>query len=102
MESFDRSTSREYADLEKDLDGQIDKLQNSQTSVADLYEQRFQSLLKQVSYTCTVHDWDMWQVPLVLHILGEITKCLGLNHSVLLIKVKLLLSIYGQYGENGR
>ena len=53
MESFDRSTTREYGDLSNDISSKYDALKKSENEVVKQENEHYKSILKQVSYkTC--------------------------------------------------
>lgn len=49
MESFDRSTTREYGDLSKDISSKYDTLKKSENEVVKQENEHYKSILKQVS-----------------------------------------------------
>ena len=49
VESFDRSTTREYGDLSKDISSKYDALKNSENEVIKQENEHYKSILKQVS-----------------------------------------------------
>ena len=49
VESFDRSTTREYGDLSKDISSKYDALKKSENEVVKQENERYKSILKQVS-----------------------------------------------------
>lgn len=49
MESFDRSTTREYGDLSKDISSKYDALRKSESEVVKQENEHYKSILKQVS-----------------------------------------------------
>ena len=49
VESFDRSTTREYGDLSKDISSKYDALKKSENEVIKQENEHYKSILKQVS-----------------------------------------------------
>ena len=49
VESFDRSTTREYGDLSKDINSKYDALKKSENEVIKQENEHYKSILKQVS-----------------------------------------------------
>ena len=49
VESFDRSTTREYGDLSNDISSKYDALKKSENEVVKQENERYKSILKQVS-----------------------------------------------------
>ena len=49
VESFDRSTTREYGDLSKDISSKYDALKKSENEVVKQENEHYKSILKQVS-----------------------------------------------------
>ena len=49
VESFDRSTTREYGDLRKDIGSKYDALKKSENEVIKQENEHYKSILKQVS-----------------------------------------------------
>ena len=49
VESFDRSTTREYGDLSKDISSKYDALKKSKNEVIKQENEHYKSILKQVS-----------------------------------------------------
>lgn len=49
VESFDRSTTREYGDLSKDISSKYDALKKSENEVIKQEKEHYKSILKQVS-----------------------------------------------------
>lgn len=49
MESYDRSTTREYGDLSNDISSKYDALKKSENEVVKQENERYKSILKQVS-----------------------------------------------------
>ena len=49
VESFDRSTTREYGDLSKDISSKYDALKKSENDVIKQENEHYKSILKQVS-----------------------------------------------------
>lgn len=48
MESFDRSTTREYGDLSKDISSKYDTLKKSENEAIKQENEHYKSILKQV------------------------------------------------------
>ena len=48
MESYDRSTTREYGDLSKDMNDKYQRLKASEDEAVKLTDEHYKSLLKQV------------------------------------------------------
>ena len=48
MESYDRSTTREYGDLSKDMNDKYQRLKASEDEAVKLTHEHYKSLLKQV------------------------------------------------------
>ena len=49
VESYDRSTTREYGDLSKDISSKYDALKKSENEVIKQENEHYKSILKQVS-----------------------------------------------------
>lgn len=49
VESFDRSTTREYGDLSKDISSKYDALKKSENELIKQENEHYKSILKQVS-----------------------------------------------------
>ncbi|XP_073227299.1 uncharacterized protein [Porites lutea] len=57
LESFDRSTTREYGDLSKDISSKYDALKKSENEVVKQENEHYKSILKQIAHlNLTVND----------------------------------------------